>query len=71
MFIKSVNYAGEKVVTVSFFDLRGKLDRLKKVRTRALSKPPNEEKGEVELREKKMIKTLFDSTQAEKCLLKN
>ena len=51
MFIKSVNYAGEKVVKVSFFDLRGKLDRLKKVRTRALSKPPNEETGEVEHRE--------------------
>ena len=51
MFVKSVNYAGEKVIKVSFFDLRGKLDRLKKVRTRALSKPPNEETGEVEHRE--------------------
>ena len=71
MFIKNVIYAGEKVVKVSIFDFRGKLDSLKKWRTWALWKPPIEEEGEVELREKKMIKTLFDSTQAENCLSKN
>ena len=53
MFIQNVIYAGEKVVKVSIFDFRGKLDRLKKWRTWALWKPPIEEEGEVELREKK------------------
>ena len=53
MFKKIVIYAGEKVVKVSIFDFRGKLDRLKNWRTRALWKPPIEEEGEVELRGKK------------------
>ena len=53
MFIKNVIYSGEQVVKVSVFDFRGKLDRLKKWSTRAPWKPPIEEEGEVELREKK------------------
>ena len=43
----------EKVVEVSIFDFREKLDRLKNWRSRALWKPPIEEEGQVELREKK------------------
>ena len=53
MFIKIVTYSGENVVKVSIFNFRGKLDRLKKWRMRWLWKPPIEEEGEVELREKK------------------
>ena len=59
------------MVKVSIFDFRGKLDRLKKCRTRALWKHPIEEEGKVKLREKKKRKKLFDSTQAENFLSKN
>ena len=52
MVFANVIYAGEKVVKVSIFDFRGKLDRLKKCRTSALWNPPIDEEGEVELREK-------------------
>ena len=36
MFIKNVMYSGEKVVKVSIFDFKGKLERLDKWRTRSL-----------------------------------
>ena len=58
------------MVKVAIFDFIGKLGRLKDWRIRALWKPPIKEEGEVELSEKKMIKTLFDSTQTEICLSK-
>ena len=57
MYIKNVIYVGEKVVKVSIFDFRGKLDTLKNgIPGRSGSLPPIEEEVEVKFRGKKRYK---------------